>query len=132
MRKHIAILLSLLLILSLIGCSTPQADAQRDIYDLPNNTQSSTVENSVSETTAENSNSTTVSEDTITKDEAIDIALKKANLTKDDVIGLHCKLDYDDIVLKYEVEFSDGKYDYDCEINAKSGKVLHFEKELDD
>ncbi len=132
MRKHIAILLSLLLILSLIGCSTPQADAQRDIYDLPNNTQSSTVENSVSETTAENSYSTTVSEDTITKDEAIDIALKKANLTKDDVIGLHCKLDYDDIVLKYEVEFSDGKYDYDCEINAKSGKVLHFEKELDD
>lgn len=132
MKKHIAILLSILLILSLIGCGTNQPVTETDNYDKNKATQTPTAETVVSEATPESATSPTASKDTISKDEAIDIALKKAELSKEDLLSLHAELDYDDGVLVYEVDFSNGKYDYDCDINAKTGKILHFDKELDD
>ncbi|MBQ7132916.1 MAG: PepSY domain-containing protein [Ruminococcus sp.] len=129
MRKHIALILALVLTLLLVGCNTATVLNNKSVDTADSTT--GTSENISSETNTDFS-SPALPDGAISNDEAIKIALDKAKLSKEDVLGLHCELDYDDIVLKYEVDFSDGKYDYDCEINAESGKILYFEKELDD
>lgn len=60
-----------------------------------------------------------------------EIALKHAKLSKSQVYDYECKLDREDGVQVYEVEFSSGKYDYDYEINALTGKIIFSEKERD-
>ena len=68
----------------------------------------------------------------IAKEEAIDIALKDAGLTNDQVKALRTEFDYDDGRPEYDVEFRQGNYEYDYEIHAESGKILSREKEWDD
>lgn len=63
----------------------------------------------------------------ITADEAIDIALKDANLTKDQVRDLDVELDRDEVVLHYDVDFEKDGKDYDYTIDANTGDILHKE-----
>ncbi len=42
------------------------------------------------------------------------------------------EFDKDDGVAVYEVDMVEGRYEYEVEINARTGKILKFEKELDD
>ena len=65
----------------------------------------------------------------ITKDEAIDIALKDTGFTREQVARLHAELDYDNGHPEYEVEFHQGGYEYDYEIHAETGAILH--KDID-
>lgn len=56
------------------------------------------------------------------------IALKKvpgATIIKNE-------FDKDDGVAVYEIEMRKGRYEYDIKINAKTGKILEFEKDIDD
>lgn len=64
----------------------------------------------------------------ISKEKAQDIALKHAGLKKADKI----LVEYDKEDNKYDVEFKSNGFEYDYEISAKSGKVLSFDKELDE
>lgn len=68
----------------------------------------------------------------ITKEEAIDIALKDAGFTKDQVTRLRAEFDYDDGRPEYEVDFHQDRYEYDYEIHAESGKILSRDKDWDD
>ncbi len=67
----------------------------------------------------------------ITADEAVSIALKDANLTKDQIRDLDVELDQDTGSLHYDVDFDANGYDYSYEIHAESGKILRSEKERD-
>ena len=60
------------------------------------------------------------------------IALKHAALSKSKVRGLKAKLDKEHGIMVYEVEFHYGHYEYDYEINAKTGAIIDYEKEWDD
>ncbi len=42
------------------------------------------------------------------------------------------KFDKDDGVAVYEVDMVEGIYEYEVEINARTGKIIKFEKEIDD
>lgn len=42
------------------------------------------------------------------------------------------ELDRDDMVVHYDVEFVAGKYEYEYEINAETGKIIAFDKEFND
>lgn len=70
---------------------------------------------------------------TISKTEAREIALSDAGLSESDVTITKCRIDFDDGVEKYEVEFRtrDG-YEYEYEIDVKTGKILDKDVELDD
>lgn len=74
----------------------------------------------------------TESKESITADKAKSIALKHAGLKESEVRGLKAERDYDDGVLKYEVEFQKGYTEYDYEIHAETGKILKAEKDIDD
>ena len=74
-----------------------------------------------------------VSGGTLTKDEALAKALEHANLRKDQVDYIKkVELDYEHGRKVYEVSFYKGGYEYEYDIDAESGKVLKFEKDLDD
>ena len=66
----------------------------------------------------------------ITAEEAKEIALKHAGLSK--ATWVKAEKDRDDGVVKYEIEFRDGRMEYEYEIHAETGKILKAEKEYDD
>lgn len=69
---------------------------------------------------------------TISKSKAQSIALDHAKLKKSDVTGLRVSLDKDDGRTYYEVDFRKGNVEYDYEIDAVTGKVVEWDKDVDD
>ncbi len=60
------------------------------------------------------------------------LALTHAGLSKSQVRGYECKLDRENGITVYEVEFVYGNYEYEYEINATTGKIISVEKSRDD
>lgn len=69
--------------------------------------------------------------DLISQDEAIELALTHAGLSKDQVTKLKAKLDEDDGRQEYEVEFHQDHVEYDYEIDAATGDILSYEIDRD-
>ena len=67
----------------------------------------------------------------ISADAAKKAALDHAGLTEAQVTELKTELDTDSLTAHYDVEFKCGGFEYEYKINAKSGKVISFEKERD-
>lgn len=67
----------------------------------------------------------------ITAEQAQTAALKHAGLTVEAIGKYECKLDRDDRIAHYEIEFQAGGYEYEYEINAANGAVIKCEKEAD-
>ena len=65
-------------------------------------------------------------------DAAVEKALTHASLSYDEITSLKTELDWDDGMMVYEVEFHAGGYEYEYEINAKTGDILKSEKERED
>lgn len=65
----------------------------------------------------------------IGKDKALEIALAKAGFVKSQISLEKVKLDTDDGIKVYDVEFYAGNVEYDFEIDAVKGTVLKFEKD---
>lgn len=81
----------------------------------------------------ENSNGGNTSENgLITKEQALLKVLERANLKQDEVSRLKIELDHDDNVWKYEIEFISGKYEYEAEVNADTGAITSYERDIDD
>ncbi len=68
----------------------------------------------------------------LTKEEARNIALKDAGLTKDQVSRLKVEFDYDDGVPEYDVEFTHDGWEYEYEIHAETGAIRSRDKDRDD
>lgn len=67
----------------------------------------------------------------ISEARAKELALAHAGFSEDQVTFTKCKLDYDDGVTKYEVEFTANGVEYEIEINAKTGEILKSEIDQD-
>ena len=65
----------------------------------------------------------------VTLEEAVNIALKDAGFTAADVNFTKKAQDTDDGVQKYEIEFTNGGYEYDYDINAATGQIIEKSKE---
>ena len=68
----------------------------------------------------------------ITQTQAEDIALKDAGVSRDQVDTMYAHSDLDNGISVYDVEFTADGYEYDYEINAKTGAIIDYEKEWDD
>ena len=62
--------------------------------------------------------------------DAIQIAVDAAKVNRSDIWDLSCELEEDDGVMIYQVEFEHGQYEYEYDIDAKTGKIL--DVEIDD
>ena len=79
-----------------------------------------------------NNNNTDKPEAIVTKDEAKSIVLEHAELNADNISKYKIELDKEGRKLVYEIEFDSGKYEYDYEVNAETGKIIKAEKEIRD
>jgi len=68
----------------------------------------------------------------LTAADAKAIALAHAGLTESQVTRLKAEKDRDDGIWVYEIEFRSGRMEYEYEIHAENGKILDWDKELDD
>ena len=68
----------------------------------------------------------------ISVDKAKSIALSHAGLKADEVVIEKIKLEKDDGIYEYEVEFRKGNWEYEYSINAKTGEIIEFDKDYDD
>ena len=73
----------------------------------------------------------TPAEKLIDKAKAESVALNHAGLKKAQVKFFECKLDVENGVKVYEIEFNYGVYEYDYKINAVTGKIVKSEKSMD-
>ncbi|MDR1703605.1 MAG: PepSY domain-containing protein, partial [Clostridiales bacterium] len=60
------------------------------------------------------------------------IALSDAGLTESQVTRMKVSLDRDDRRMVYEVEFRDGRMEYEYEIDAVTGEIIESDSEYDD
>ena len=68
----------------------------------------------------------------ITEAEAKQIALDHAGVSESETERMRVKLDYDDGVQEYEVNFYVGNREYDYDINAATGEIRSHDSEIDD
>lgn len=68
--------------------------------------------------------------DYIGGDKAKSAAFAHAGVSASDARAVSVKLDYEDGAMVYEVEFNAGNYEYEYDIDARTGAVLKHEKEL--
>ena len=67
----------------------------------------------------------------LTEETAIQTALDYAGISEQDAEFLTAELDYDDDCAEYEIEWYVGRTEYECDVDAYTGEVLSFHKELD-
>lgn len=73
-----------------------------------------------------------ISGGTITEEEAIAAALEHAKLSKSQVSSMKGpKLDFENGVQVYEIEFLHNGIEYEFDIDANNGKILKFKKDRD-
>ena len=107
-KTFIALFIASISIFS-VGCNNATTTTPNDNNNTPNNT----------------------SQNKITIDEAKNIALKHANLTEDKVNFVKAKEDTNSTPKKYDIEFTSNNTEYDYEINADTGEIIEFDKDID-
>lgn len=136
MKKYFAILLTLTLMLTVVGCASSavapdpavNSDATQEATEVV--TEAVTEEITVQATQA--TEKSTQTDEKISEKRAKKIALEHAGFKESDVTRLHVELDYDDGVLRYEIDFHVGNVEYDYDIEAYSGDILSYDKDIDD
>ena len=70
----------------------------------------------------------------VTEDQALDIALKHAGLSKGDISALRIHQDFDDDmgVTKYDIEFHVGAKEYSYDIDSTTGEIYESEVDIND
>ena len=123
MKYILSIVLSLMLLFSILGCSATN-ETIRVV-----STQASGESKAAPEAT--HTGTPTETTGLISEEAAWQIALEHAGLTKDQVTRSRVELDRDDGRMEYEVEFHHGTVEYDYEIDAASGSILSFDRDND-
>ena len=103
------------------GCSSDNNQANQN----NTNNQQQTQQNDQQQTQQNTQNNS----GEITEAAAKQAALKDAGFTEDQVKFTKCKLDYEDGVKVYEVEFVNGQKEYEYDINATNGSIV--KKDID-
>ena len=129
MKKLISLFLILSLLVIFAGCrKLHQAEEYLDHkLDVAEEQVEQAVQEAISPTV---SPEITASSEGITEAEAQAIALEHAGLTEADISRLEVRKDFDDGRQEYDVEFHVDRLEYEYEIDAVTGKILSFDKDL--
>ena len=68
----------------------------------------------------------------LTREQAIEIALSDAGLTREQIRELEVERDYERGTLVYEIDFEHGRKEYSYDIRISDGKILTRDVEIDD
>lgn len=137
MKKILSFMLALTFVFALTACG--EKDSVSSIMQEGSDMMSETKDNvssfigGVESGVASMVSRITQSNATISAEEARDIALKDAGVTKDNIHELESELDRELGILVYDIEFKSGDKEYSYEINAESGAIIdrHTKKDYD-
>ena len=129
MKKLISLFMILSLLVVFAGCrKLHQAEEYLDHkLDVAEEQVEQAVQEAISPTV---SPEITASSEGITEAEAQAIALEHAGVTEADISRLEVRKDFDDGRQEYDVEFHADRLEYEYEIDAVTGKILSFDKDL--
>ena len=129
MKKLISLFMILSLLVVFAGCrKLHQAEEYLDHkLDVAEEQVEQAVQEAISPTV---SPEITASSEGITEAEAQAIALEHAGVTEADISRLEVRKDFDDGRQEYDVEFHVDRLEYEYEIDAVTGKILSFDKDL--
>ncbi len=138
MKKRMYVLATLMLSASLLAaCGNNNAQANNAGQPLANGVQQSPQPiTPINQASLQNSQgaSSSVNVDTssyIGEEKALSAALQHAGVAKESVMYQLVKLDYDDGIWAYDVEFYAGTQEYDYKIDASTGTVLSYDYEME-
>ena len=143
MRKLLALVLVLGLIVALSACTVPTGGSEKGTTLEQNPTTTTTAESgATSPTTAVTTAAPTekvtttslpISKETIavsiSREQAIDIALNAAGLSRENVYDLEAELDREFGGTYWEVDFETREFEYSYDVDAQSGAVARTERE---
>lgn len=66
----------------------------------------------------------------ISEEEAKEVAYNHAGVSSNDVTSLEIKLDYDEGLMLYKIEFNVNDSEYDYEINAVNGSIVEYKHDI--
>ncbi len=136
MKKLSAFVLTLIFVISLSACT-----ANKDMDGENGNANSSSSYNQSSDasstpapqyTAPQSGNQSDVNTAQISKDEALDIALKYFSLKKENVRDIEVELDKERKGTVWEVDFKSGNKEYSVDVNSNTGAVIKAENEIED
>lgn len=132
-KKWITAFLAFALVLSLTGCATADA-AEKEIP-----AAAAAVEEKIPAAPAETlppipeeappAETAPVRAETLTKDQAEQIALDHVGVAADQVTRLRTEYEIDDGIVQFDVEFRSGDWDHEFEIHAEDGRILSYDKD---
>ena len=124
--KYTLFALFLILSLALTGCGSPGKTLNRHLDRAEENIESAVKDALYDSVPA---GAPTAPADEITPREAESIALNHAGFTADQVTYLRTEYEIDDGYPQYEVTFHRERWEYDYEIDARTGNILSFERD---
>lgn len=142
-RTCAALLIALLSLSLLAGCSARAAEEKPDKLEDAVEHRLDTVEDAVEDAViqailpesaapapmAPAEPAVTEAAVRLTPEEVQAIALQHAGFTADQVQFLRTEFEIDDRVPQYDVQFHEGRWEYEYEIHAETGVILSFEKD---
>ena len=157
MKKPMAfVFLISIFLLTMLGCSTANAVQKPNImvavtepalgrtqnktdqtYQIPPTEPSATVPSLPDELMEIQSNAlqtpipTIEQNQMLSKEQAQKIALEYLGLTAEQVTRMRAEFDIDDGIPQFDVEFRQGKWEFEFEIHAENGNILSYEKDYD-
>ncbi len=123
-KETVGILIVVVIALFLMGCGGTGSAASDKSNVQPDSTASSQADATASKNNAESGTESQKDGALISEDDVKEIALKDAGQTEDKITGIQIKLETDDGIQKYEIEFYADNNEYDYEIDAVSGSIL--------
>ena len=129
MLKKISLVISFMLVLALFaGCAVEEKmDRAEDRAEAFVENQEEKVEQYLA--SAVQTTQSTSAAEVITKEQAENIALEYAGLTREQVSGLRTEFEIDDGISQYNIEFRQDGWEYEFEIHEKTGKILSYDKD---
>ena len=127
MKYHLTVLLAVVCVLHMAGCSAGGRMAPADGPGEQIEEELEAAEGRIRQKIR--SMTEPAAENAITKDDARRIALEHLGLTVDQVKDLRVDYEISDGVSRYDVEFQYGDWEYEFEIHGATGKILHFDKD---
>ena len=133
--KHsfIAYVLLFALMLTMTGCSaantTAKLEAAGNQIEEKLDAAEDSVERAVRRAVTPSAATMEPADTTITQTQAENIALEFAGFSSTQVNRLRTEYEIDDGIPQYNVEFHEGDWEYEFEIDAKTGKILSYDKD---
>ncbi len=124
MKKSTVTIIVLMLALALFAsaCAANSGGIGGEAQNQNNNSSASSTQNQQDQQSVQTAAK-------LTADEALDIALQQAGVTRDSIRDLENQLDRDNGILVYEIDFESGNTEYSYDINAETGAVVERDRD---